>query len=1105
MRGLAKASILVAALCAFFACVGSALAAVPYEEIGTFANNGPGPGGSGSASGQLSNPGELGVNDLTGEVYVGDQANNRVQVFKPTPAGAAFEYDSGEVPGANGLAIDQATGEVYVSMDIEPPYGGLAKFDSDLNAVSSNTGWANINGAVGSLAVDPVSGDILIAERDAGLVRRFGPNGAKEGLLGSFAAERPLDIAVDSQGRIYVVTSTGDIFSDCAATSTVRRFSPAGVEEGVVGASLQAPGQVAIDPDDDSVFVASAVNGYNCGSSIPQVTIFDSVGTEIETLSLPGNAMFATVSGLAVKGGSGPSRFYVATKSPFGDSFGATGITAFLQPKPDLPTVVNQSVVAGSSEATLRATINPQFGQTGYRFEYGLDGSYGQATPTKQIPAGHGDVSVEANLAGLQAGRTYHFRVVATNSLGTTTGQDKTFATSIDLPGSCPNEAIRQLQRATFLPDCRAYEQVSPVDKNGANVLQAESGNTGGESGPPDSSAVGVSASGNQVTYAVTGALKDAQSAPNYNLVDSLRTGDWTTRSLSSAQVAWPRSFLGTVQAISPDQTTTLDYSELALVPGAIEGDGNYYLRDAATGRYTLIAAVKNPKLAIDEQQATVAVGDKSRYAVFGQKHALTPDAVEVTTFGDSSNLYEYLDGQLHLLSSPGWEARLETMRETRIGSVSADGRRVYFVQTDGSVEGLYLSEDGGEGKPISVSQRPGDPATPQPAILMGVSKDGGVAYFSSDAPLTVGAPTSGAGSILYRYTVADGKLTAVVSPDPEGSLGAGGFPGPASPVSNDGGYVYFTASGVLAPGAQVRHTNIYGWHAGDLRFVGAVPAHAPLNLQWSVSADGRTLAFDTPAQLTPYDNTGAGKACPYLDGNYQPGRIWGYCAEVYVYDWSTDELTCASCPEVGVGGTGHAALGGLRPLTYGSAQINHARSVASDGTVFFDTPQRLVGADVNGKRDVYAYRDGRRWLLSTGKSPTDTFFNGTNMAGTDVFISTADRLVGQDQDRQVDLYDVRVDGGIPSQQIEPGAASCTGTACQAPAQAPPRGTAPSSSGFHGAGNAKPRRHKAKKHKARKRCAVRRSSHAGKRQGGKKQAKSKQAKRRAAACKGGNR
>src|SRR5262249_21691378 len=53
----------------------------------------------------------------------------------------------------------------------------------------------------------------------------------------------------------------------------------------------------------------------------------------------------------------------------------------------------------------------------------------------------------------------YHFRVAATNSEGTTVSPDQTFNF---YPEPCPNAATREQTGATRLPDCRAYELVSP-------------------------------------------------------------------------------------------------------------------------------------------------------------------------------------------------------------------------------------------------------------------------------------------------------------------------------------------------------------------------------------------------------------------------------------------------------------------------------------------------------------------------------------------------------------------------------------------------------------------------------------------------------------------
>ena len=98
---------------------------------------------------------------------------------------------------------------------------------------------------------------------------------------------------------------------------------------------------------------------------------------------------------------------------------------------------------------------------TTYRFEYGPSTSYGQVSPPggASVGEGHGPVPVTQQLTGLQPGVTYHFRVVATNEWGTEVTDDSTFNF---FPQDCPNAYARQLTRAAYLPDCRAYELVSP-------------------------------------------------------------------------------------------------------------------------------------------------------------------------------------------------------------------------------------------------------------------------------------------------------------------------------------------------------------------------------------------------------------------------------------------------------------------------------------------------------------------------------------------------------------------------------------------------------------------------------------------------------------------
>lgn len=97
------------------------------------------------------------------------------------------------------------------------------------------------------------------------------------------------------------------------------------------------------------------------------------------------------------------------------------------------PVVTTEAASAVSYErATLSGTINPGGLVTTYHFEYGETTSYGTKVPTPDVYAGEGtsNVKVSQVIRGLKVGPTYHFRLVATNTMGTTYGEDRTFTTA---------------------------------------------------------------------------------------------------------------------------------------------------------------------------------------------------------------------------------------------------------------------------------------------------------------------------------------------------------------------------------------------------------------------------------------------------------------------------------------------------------------------------------------------------------------------------------------------------------------------------------------------------------------------------------------------------
>ena len=97
-------------------------------------------------------------------------------------------------------------------------------------------------------------------------------------------------------------------------------------------------------------------------------------------------------------------------------------------PTPAPVVTTNPATKVAAFSATLNGTVNPRGATTIVSFQYGLTTSYGSTTPM-QTQNGNTSRPVSANIAGLLANRTYHFRIVAQNNGGTSFGADRIFTT----------------------------------------------------------------------------------------------------------------------------------------------------------------------------------------------------------------------------------------------------------------------------------------------------------------------------------------------------------------------------------------------------------------------------------------------------------------------------------------------------------------------------------------------------------------------------------------------------------------------------------------------------------------------------------------------------
>lgn len=96
--------------------------------------------------------------------------------------------------------------------------------------------------------------------------------------------------------------------------------------------------------------------------------------------------------------------------------------------------------------ATVAGSLNPNGLVTTWYFQYGKTTKYGSRTTAQDAGSGTKRVKVSATLTGLTNKTTYHYRLVATNSQGTTVGADKTFKTpeapTVSTIAAAPNPAV---------------------------------------------------------------------------------------------------------------------------------------------------------------------------------------------------------------------------------------------------------------------------------------------------------------------------------------------------------------------------------------------------------------------------------------------------------------------------------------------------------------------------------------------------------------------------------------------------------------------------------------------------------------------------------------
>jgi hypothetical protein len=735
----------------------------------------------------------------------------------------------------------------------------------------------------------------------------------------------------------------------------------------------------------------------------------------------------------------------------------------FAQPPTFPPKVVSESVAnVGSVSANLEASINPSGFATNYTFQYLTAAAYEANEPADRFAGaieaplggallGSGTTALPASVSvsGLAADTEYRYRVIATNAQGEDVGSAHSFHTFplVEAPG---------------LSDGRAYELISPTEKNGGEVYPAnpQKASCGRECKP------GVTSEAFPMQSTADGEAVVYEGDPFSPSEGPVRDNQYIARRTASG---WQTTLLSPIRQGGGEEQgfkafdsgltrTLLSQRAPSLSPEAPGEYSNLYTQS------TTAPSVFDPLLSAEapNRPATGPEGLRLSYAgssddlsrvFFEANDALTgetPFAPEAIDGGaKKKNLYEWAEGGLRLVNvAPGNVATAPgaSLGAGNANAISGDGSRVYWSDEAGQ---LYVRENAEATKEI-----------PDPGKFLAASTDGSKVLLEN-------------GHLYDLQTEAITDLTE----------GKGGFEGILG-QSDDLSHLYFADTEVLdeTPNAQgnsaeAGKSNIYAWDGGANTYV-ATLLPVDIKSSWArlaslrtaeASPDGRWLAFLAETSLTGYDNVGA---CLY-DPSQQKNVNSAPCQEVFLYDSATSTLTCTSCSPSGAQPLGESSLPRIG-RAFGSTSLPQPRYLTNQGRLYFDSADSLVLADTNeGVEDVYQYEPdgigsctregGCVALISAGREDVDSNFLAIDGTAKNVFFTSRDQLVLKDHDELIDLYVAREGGGSPS-ETEISRGECQGEACQ-PLVAAPNDPTPASASFEGAGNIEAKKTTAKKSK----------------------------------------
>ncbi len=905
-------------------------------------------------------------------------------------------------------------------------------------------------------------------------------------------------IATDSAGNIYGVSGNNFIREEGA----VEKFTPAGVDLGVVSPG-KGPGMttgLAVDQASNDLYV-------DRGASIEEISPSGGV------LNTFGPPELKAGAGLAVD--SSIETVYVADSA-------ADTLDGFVPSPPSAPTVepgsesvsevTADSATFGGGEVNPRSLSNEP--DTEYFFEYTTEAQFQREgftgatrTPSGSLPASFDvDTVAPVHVQGLSADAVYHYRLVAENKISRkegklVAGEDGTLTT--------------QRSGAAFsLPDGRSWELVTPAQKHGALFYGQNYGWTEGVE--PNPFVAKASANGDAMINLASAPTEEEPQgyAENTSVLSTHGSAGW-----SSQVIAPPHDEATGPAAIGQGGEYTLFSEDLSL--GILQPLGNFMALSPEASEATAYLRTDYLGGNVSEHCQTscyrplVTAANTSPGKVFGEeKEGLcehlacgplfidaTPDLshvilgpgyttpVQLTSTPDEGDLYEWSDGQLqplYLLPKHEGGVGVNAGELSSVTHQLSDEGSVFFSHS-GRLYVHDFAKD--ESYRLDVAQGVAEPTEADAGFLY-ASSDGSKVLFSDSEQLTT-APGGG----IYECRIVEAAGSIKCELELTGLAGGGLIGG-----SEDASYLYFLGAGGKL---VVDHYNGREWMTTNGPFVGtqkfpeAAPPPGTLG-NFRVSPNGLYFTFMSNEDLAGYDTRDAISGKPDL--------------EVYLYDAASNGLICTSCNPTGARPVGDpigepenkdysdelvagsfgtenndsSVAANLPPWTNshttGSEWARYQPRFLSDsGRLFFDSYDALVPDDVNGAQDVYEWEPagvgtcteatasgsaeyvpgshGCVGLISSGTSAEESAFMDASETGGDVFFITQSKLVPEDTDDALDVYDAHeCTSALPCVAPAVQSPPCdTEASCKAaPMHQPEIYGAPASATFSGIGNISP-------------------------------------------------